>query len=250
MKRLIFGFDFVGLLILGIAIYVLGLSYPAFSENFWYVYALPVTGIAFIAVSRILWWLWETTHEVTFRDRASLDAYLTKLVPTAHNIDVANFTLGPPSDPSGEEYMKVVADRVKNDHNFKFRRLLTIPSTEKLDWICETALALVQCPNFELKYVPESLAQKWPWQYMPTFLILDKKMLFAGFFYSTEGGLNMLLESKKVAKDFSKYFEHIWESSLYLKKPSSTEAEINQTIGFLNQRVLPKCNGDNRGGAK
>lgn len=238
MKKVVLAFDIIALVFMGIAALAISYSYPAFSEtvSFWYVCALPIIGIMFLIVSRTLWWLYDTAREIPFRDRSSLDAYLKRLVPAARKIDVANFTLAPPEDPDGEEYMKAVADRIRHDDKFKFRRLLTVPSKRKLDWIERTAIELVACPNFELKYVPESVEQEWLSQFMPTFLILDNDRLCAGFYYSNEGALNMFLDSKKVARQFANYFNYLWERSYYIKKPSSTENDVKSIIENLRKR--------------
>lgn len=126
----------------------------------------------------------------------------------------------PPSgyEQSGErqEYFKSDLEYAKNHPRVDIRRIVSIPSKEKLAWIKDWVEQMKDIPNFHLAYINlENIEKSSPFPKMLSLQIIDKEEVFLlnpQYSYMPRTYAKCIyMKNKEVGEVFTEYYLEIWK---------------------------------------
>ncbi len=144
------------------------------------------------------------------------------------SIDVTHFFPIPPTDIHNgavNSYFKALEKIIIERKPVIVRRVVTIKSPEKLEWVKDTIYRLKNEGNFYVHY--SNLPEDFP---LLNILIFDNTKVFIGIYSETaELRKAMFVDNSAVAAVFCEYFEKIWDK---------TEKDFLKSGMKINERKL------------
>lgn len=169
----------------------------------------------------------ELTHQAEVCDRQGFYRHMIKALRNARRtVDLTQLDQYAPrhfGTPEMEEYFQLQAKVVREQPNMVFRRVVAIPTLEKLEWVLETVEKAADCLNFQINIVTLQHTNTVP---APISLqIFDRQELCIvdpalGEMKPTPQPKMLWLSGKAATEVFSTYYDRLWDLSTPLKSGS------------------------------
>lgn len=148
---------------------------------------------------------------------------LSALSEAKFTVDLTQFDSHPPKHFATEEmqaYFVAQELKVKNDLNVEFRRIVAIPTLEKLEWVLDFLDNIGECPNFQVSSIDLAVNSDLP---PPLSLqIFDKKQICLvdptrGHMSHNEHNNMLWCNGEAVARVFNIYYSELYSKATILK---------------------------------
>lgn len=167
-------------------------------------------------------------REVDFITFENIDAYyyfmIERLKHVKESIDIVNF-IDPPTKEttieSRKKWFEAVGDFIKNNPKIEVRRVISIESTDKLNWVKNNQLEefknclgfYVNCCALPAKHIP-----------LLTMVIMDETEVFLGLSVAPEKSTpapierNLWIGNKDICDTFNNYYTALWNETIEIKR--------------------------------
>ncbi|MFE7129995.1 hypothetical protein ACFVIM_03975 [Streptomyces sp. NPDC057638] len=164
-------------------------------------------------------------HEGEVCDRTGFYRHmLSALRDVGRSVDLTQLDSYPPrhyGTPEMVEYFELQKRRVQDSPQIKFRRIVAVPTPEKLEWLLDVIEGAQGCPNFQINVIDMSRAGFLP---PPLSLqIFDRKELCLvdptlGYMLPEDQRQMLWLRGSAAGEVFSVYYESLWTLGQRLKE--------------------------------
>lgn len=149
---------------------------------------------------------------------------IAALESAQRTVDLTQLDAVPPAQygiPEKERYFNLSTEMVNTRPQIRFRRIVAIPNTEKLEWVLGVLEEVKALPNYNMHYVDIS-SERF---FMPplSLQIVDSRELCVvdptrGFLTVAGQDRSLWIKSQSVAQVFSEYYEKFWSLTVPIKE--------------------------------
>jgi len=156
-----------------------------------------------------------TATEV-LRGREACFRKLNSVITENSNVDVTYFTPEPPPSEgqlarNEEEYWRKSQEYLNNSLRFELRRIVTVESKAKLEWVKDTVEKMRKYPRYNLAV----LTTEQPFNYI-NLIVVDNRytMIFPPHREPAHRSRYVFIDDKTIAKDFGNdVFDRLWDKA-------------------------------------
>ncbi|MDB4223368.1 hypothetical protein N9850_06320 [Granulosicoccus sp.] len=166
----------------------------------------------------------ERIHEAEICDRPSFYLHMLDALQRArHTVDLTMFDQYAPKyigTPEMVQYFELQSRMVQEKPNITFRRIVAIPTLEKLEWVLDVLEETSDCPNFQINVIDLDGTNALPAPL--SFQIFDNKEFCLvdptlGEMIPTPQPKMLWVRGAAATQAFSYYYDAVWSRSQKLK---------------------------------
>jgi hypothetical protein len=192
-------------------------------------------------------------HEAEMCDRPAFYGHmLSALRDVEKSVDLTNLDSYPPGHygtPAMVEYFQLQTRTVRERPDMRFRRIVSIPTLEKLEWTLDILDQVAECPNFQINVIDMSATSALP---PPLSLqIFDRKEMCLvdptlGFMLPEDQRHMLWVKGVAVSNVFSIYYDSLWSLARRVKEgsiiygPVLLEIQRDLSAKFPEKRALSR----------
>ncbi|WP_040698724.1 hypothetical protein [Nocardia vinacea] len=166
-------------------------------------------------------------HEAEMCDRSGFYRHMLAALREAHkSVDLTQLDSQPPKHygtPEMVEYFDAQTQLVRSNSSIKFRRIIAIPTLEKLEWVVSILDQVKDCANFQINMIDLSKTGTLP---PPLSLqIFDRREMCLvdptlGFMLPEDQRHMLWVKGSSVAEVFAIYYDSLWQLGTRVKEGS------------------------------